>query len=129
MLRYVHRSNSNDIYHVPTKECSSLPTNCVVTHKDLLRRYLLVKNSYRQRLQQSTPFWTGSSTKCPWTWQIHKNVNRLPQNIVYAQCLSSCNEWLCKPVKYYTMVLKRKNNEWKIRSKRITVAYVYINNK
>ena len=112
--------------HLLFKECSSLPTNCAVTYKDLMSRYLLVKDKYQPQL--STPNWNGRSTKCPWTWQIHKDVDRLPQNIVYAQCGSSCNEWLCKPVKYYTLILKREKNEWKIRTKRITVAYVYISN-
>ena len=109
------------------KECTSLPTNCAVTYKDLLGRYLLVKNKCQPQLL-STPKWNANSTKCPWTWQIHTDVDRLPQNIVYAQCRSSCNEWLCKPVKYYTLVLKREKNEWKIRTKRITVAYVYTSN-
>ena len=91
-----------------------------------MSRYLLVKSNYRPKKSKYPPTnWNNDDVKCPWVWQEHIDVNRLPYKIVYAQCLSSCNEWLCKPVKYHTTVLIRKDNEWKIQQKEITVAYVY----
>ena len=91
-------------------------------------RYLLVKNNYEP--QRSPSNWNyNDSVKCPWTWEEHEDVNRLPYKIVYAQCLSSCNEWLCKAVKYHTTVLIRDGNNWKIRTKKVTVAYVYSEGK
>ena len=76
-----------------------------------MSRFLFVKNNYQPQLSLSNL--NNVSIKCPWTWQEDEDVNRLPYKIVYAQCRSSCNEWLCKPVKYHTTVLKRDGNEGK----------------
>ena len=91
-----------------------------------MSRYLLVKSNYRPKETQTSPTsWNNDYVECPWTWQEHIDVNRLPYKTVYAQCLSSCHEWFCKPVKYRTMVLIRDGNEWKIQQEEITVAYIY----
>ena len=69
------------------------------------------------------------SSKCPWTWQVDTKYDRIPRDIVYAKCGSACDIWYCKPVKYNMIILYRKKKSpadvWKMRNKKITVAYVY----
>ena len=91
-----------------------------------MSRYLLVKNNYQlQPTPTQSTSWNKNSVKCPWTWKVEVDVNRLPYTIVQAECLDSCSDWLCEAVKYHTTVLVRHGNEWKIQQKEVTVAYVY----
>ena len=117
------------ILHLFLKQSSSLPTNCsfTCTNKEIRRRYMLVSKINKPSPSSSIGS-IFSSIKCPWTWQVNRRDNRFPSTIVYARCGSSCDEWYCRPVRYNMIVLYRKKgslDEWKIRNKKITVAFVY----
>ena len=108
------------------KQCSPWPANCS-SYQNLKNRYMLVSKR-SSPITSPTLVNVVSSPRCPWTWQVDSDANRLPTNIVYAKCGSACHQWYCSPVKYHTIVLEKNTtrDEWKLRHKRITVAYVYI---
>ena len=116
------------IIHLLLKQCRSLPKECSLTN--LRSRYMLVSKRSNPASTQSNgnSFSSSKSSKCPWTWVVNRKDDRFPREIVHAKCGNACDEWYCRPVRYNMIVLYRKKgslDKWKMRNKRITVAYVY----